>query len=103
MALAGRLCVAATIFLIAQILLAERAGADTTISAAEVCHQYSPGLPTRVVHIGRNYGACVVVSAAPGLFSAPIPIATIMASKHVGSYPVNRADPFSAWIIPTGS
>ena len=98
---AGKLIAALAAFLATQVVHAASAEADTRIMAADICNQYSPGQSTRVVHVGRNYGACAVVSG-PGLFSAPILIATIMQKRHHGAYPVNRADPFSDWIIPDG-
>lgn len=98
---AGKLIAVLAVFLSVQVALAASAEADTRIMAADICNQYSPGQPTRVVHVGRNYGACAVLSG-PGLFSAPILIATIMQKRHHGAYPVNRADPFSDWIIPDG-
>jgi hypothetical protein len=101
MVLAGKLGAAMSMVVAVPVLLAGPAGADTTITAADICNRYSPGVSTRVVHIGRNSGACGVLSSAAGLFSAPISIAKIMGDKHPGAYPVHPSDPFSDWIIPT--
>lgn len=101
MVLAAKLGAAISVAFTAAVLLAAPADADSTIRAVDICNQYSPGVPTRVVHIGRNSGACGVLSSAAGLFSAPILIATIMGDKHPGAYPIHPSDPFSDWIIPS--
>lgn len=98
-----------TAIVVAAVALASPAHADSTATVQQICAEAGAGLVPMVVAASAELTCGDPAywrrtGTIPGLFiSAPPPLSQTATRLHQGAYPVDTANPWSDWVIPTGS